>query len=397
MTDKLDADEVVLKYGLDELRRQADAVPEEDIAPDDKPDNVFSFRGKPIKPDPNYVKEKAANDELLVESSAEFSDSFIPPDPVVEGILNREYIYALTAHTGVGKTSVALLIAAHVALDRYIGDLEVEQGTVLFLAGENYVDVQMRWIAMAQQIDFDIKEIPVYFIKKRYQLSKKLPTLHRKAEELGGLTLVIVDSSAAFFEGDDENSNAQQGAHAAMLRELTTLPGRPAVLVLAHPPKNAGDDNLQPRGAGAYIAEIDGNLTLTKDGTSVTLHWQQKIRGPDFEPMNFQLKTVTHERLKSTKGKQLRTVIARHLSDAAQEEMLTVVRKEEDAVLRTIGQHPGSSMAELAKLLGWIRPNGEPNKQKVHRIVRQLKSDKLVSDERKRVKLTSKGEKAIEE
>jgi hypothetical protein len=398
MTDKLDADEVVLKYGLDELRRQADAVPEEDIAPDDKPDNVFTFRGKPIKPDPDYIKEKADDDELLVESSGEFSDSFVPPDPVVEGIINREYIYAMTAHTGIGKTSVALHIAAHVALDRYIGGLEVEQGTVLFLAGENYVDVQMRWIAMSQQMDFDIKEIPVHFIKKRYQLSRKLPALRRKAEELGGLTLVIVDSSAAFFEGDDENSNAQQSAHAAMLRELTTLPGRPAVLVLAHPPKNAGDDNLQPRGAGAYIAEIDGNLTLVKNGMTVTLHWQQKIRGPDFEPIAFQLKTVTHERLKSTKGKQLRTVIATHLSDARQEEMIKADRNEEDLVLRMIGRNPGTSSAEVARSLGWIdrNKNGEPKRWKVFRIVARLKDQKLVDDERGRLKLTKKGTKAME-
>jgi RecA-family ATPase len=73
----------------------------------------------------------------------------------------RRFIYALTGHVSKGKTAVALLWAAHVALARMLGNLEVEQGKVLYLAGENYVDIQMRWIAMAQQIDFDLNTIPV--------------------------------------------------------------------------------------------------------------------------------------------------------------------------------------------------------------------------------------------
>jgi hypothetical protein len=42
------------------------------------------------------------------------------------------------------------------------------------------------------------------------------------------------------------------------------MPGGPCVLVACHPPKNAGDDNLLPRGGGAFIAEMDGNLTGRK-------------------------------------------------------------------------------------------------------------------------------------
>jgi hypothetical protein len=63
------------------------------------------------------------------------------------------------------------------------------------------------------------------------------------------------------------------------------------VLVLCHPPKNAADDNLQPRGGGSYVAEIDGNLTVTKDDMAVELHWQTKLRGPDFAPVNFLLRS----------------------------------------------------------------------------------------------------------
>jgi hypothetical protein len=41
------------------------------------------------------------------------------------------------------------------------------------------------------------------------------------------------------------------------------------------------NDNLQPRG-GTYVAEIDGNLTVTKEDMTEELHWQTKLRGPGF-------------------------------------------------------------------------------------------------------------------
>ena len=70
-----------------------------------------------------------------------------------------------------------------------------------------------------------------------------------------------VDTSATFFELENENDNAQMAAHARLMRSLTTLPGGPVVLVACHPTKSAADDNMIPRGGGAFLAEIDRILT----------------------------------------------------------------------------------------------------------------------------------------
>jgi RecA-family ATPase len=128
---------------------------------------------------------------------------------VIEGVIMRKFVYALTGHVSKGKTAAALLFAAHIGLGKMLGNLEVEQGRVLYLAGENYVDIQMRWIAMAQQMDFDPATIPVCFRPGRFKLSEKMDQLRREVDGAGGVDLVIVDGSTAFFEGDDENSNAQ--------------------------------------------------------------------------------------------------------------------------------------------------------------------------------------------
>jgi hypothetical protein len=227
------------------------------------------------------AEDKAKPEERLLLSSAEFIQNFEAPDPLIEGIIMRKFIYALTGHVSKGKTAGALLFAAHIGLGKMLGNLEVEQGRVLYFAGENYVDIQ--WIAMAQQMDFNVGTIPVHFRRGRFKLSKKMDQLRVEVDQLGGVDFIIVDGSTAFFEGDDENSNAQAGTHAIRLRELTTLKGEPGVLVLCHPPKNAGDDNLQPRGAGAMIAEWDGNLTATKDGAVTTTLANQNSR-PGFCP-----------------------------------------------------------------------------------------------------------------
>ena len=80
------------------------------------------------------------------------------------------------------------------------------------------------------------------------------------------MSLLIIDTSAAYFEGDDENSNVQLGGHASGLRELS-LPGGPTTIINCHPTKNATDDNLVPRGGGAFLAEVDGNLVCTNATT----------------------------------------------------------------------------------------------------------------------------------
>ncbi len=337
----------------------------------------------------------AASRKRLTRSSAEFVAAFVPQEYVFDGILQRRFVYSFTGRTSAGKTAVLLLIAAHVALGRPVGDRSVEKGRVLYFAGENDVDVQMRWIAMSRQTDFDVEDIDVRFIPGRLKISEMMEHISTEIEATGELTLVLVDTSAAYFEGSDENDNKQAGTHARMLRGLTDLPGGPCVVVACHPPKNAGTDNLQPRGGGAFIAEMDGNLTAEKTDSAVELHWQGKFRGPDFAPISFQLRTVTHERLKTTKGRLIPTVVARHLSEAAQQAIEKTQRSHEDAMLKVVAAHPTASLAELANLLGWRMQDGGPYKMRVKRVLKTLEKAKLIKMERDGNMLTPAGEKAL--
>ena len=218
----------------------------------------FPPRGKPNGPGRNGNKP-------LILSSAKFVEGFVPPDYVIFGLLQRRFLYSLTGKTGAGKTAILLLIAAHVAEARKIIDRDVEQGRVLYLAGENADDVRMRWIALAQQMGFDLDTIDVHFIPGVFKISEMRDRIRAEIKQIGPVSLIIVDTAAAYFEGDDENYNTQFGDHARRtLRPLTTMPGEPCVIVACHPVKNASDDNLIPRGGGAFLNEMDGNLTAAK-------------------------------------------------------------------------------------------------------------------------------------
>ena len=190
------------------------------------------------------------------------------------------------------------------------------------------------------------------FIFGTFRISEALEYLEAEVEAIGGVSLVLVDTSSAYFEGEDENNNHQAGTHARLLRDLTNLSGGPCVIVACHPPKNANEANLQPRGGGAFIAEMDGNLTAKNDEGSVDLHWQGKFRGPDFAPISFELRQVTHQDLKDQRGRLLPTIVARHLSEIAKETIAKANDASQVELLKLVAKHPKASLAELANMVG---------------------------------------------
>jgi predicted transcriptional regulator len=218
-----------------------------------------------------------------------------------------------------------------------------------------------------------------------------------KAQNLpsGKIDAIIVDTSAAYFLGDDENNNPQMGAHARKLRTLTTLPGGPCVLVLCHPIKNANEQSqLLPRGGGAFIAEVDGNLTLWRTDDVTELWHTGKLRGPGFEPITFRLERVLCAALVDTKGRMSPTVRAVPISDTDKDDLARTTRSAEDAILIAILEQ-SRPIAALATACGWVSSSGEPQKSKAHRIIKGLAAAGLIRKGRgDTYELTERGDKA---
>jgi hypothetical protein len=337
---------------------------------------------------------------LLIKTSRQFVADFVPPDYIIDGLLQEGFLYSLTGATGAGKTAITLRLAASTALGVVFAGRETKRRRVLYLAAENPDDVRMRWIALSQHMHFDIDAIEVFFVEGVFKISQVKDRLKEEADKLGGdFGLVIIDTGPVFYEGDDENNRTQQGRHAAMLRELVSvIPGKPTVIANCHPVKNASSDNLLPAGGGNFLNQVDGNLTAAKTDSTTELHTQGKFRGVEFAPMHFRIKTVTHQNVKDSRGRLIPTVICEWVSDKEKERIAAQVVIDEDAVLKIISDDPKATQPNIATKMDWRLHNGEPNKMRAGRCIKALLKHKLIRETRRgNYVLTDDGKRALEQ
>jgi RecA-family ATPase len=335
----------------------------------------------------------------LLDAEA-FMATFTQPDYLVDGIIQRGRLMALTSMTGHGKTAVALYLAAMIATGQNIGNLEVVQGEVVILAGENPDDLCGRFHAACQFYGIDPAGLPIRVMPGNFPMSaeaaESLKQTLDKAERPAAL--IIGDTAAAYFDGDDDNHNVQMGAYARNLRVLTGCKGNPAVLVLSHPTKSADHEHLLPRGGGAFLNELDANLCLwsATQGEATTLHWQGKIRGADFQQVNFSLKQVKIDGLADAKGRPFISIVAT-LQTAEQAEGATQqALSEENTVLEWLRRQPGITVRNIATNAGWVSEKGVASTSKVHRLLKNLNRDKLARNWRGKWIITDSGKTELD-
>jgi hypothetical protein len=344
-------------------------------------------RPKPHQPTP--LPPPATNKPLIL-SSAEFVAGFRPPEYLIDGVIQQSYLYSLTARTGHGKTAVGMFMAQAVARGQSFHGHATKQGAVLFLAGENPDDVRARYLILADYHRFDPLTTPIHFIDGVVDIAACLPRIREEAARIENLALVIVDTAAAYFRGDDGNSNSQQGDFARLLRQLTFLPGKPACVVPCHPIKNASKENLSPVGGGAFLNEVDGNLTIWSNAEKhASMHWQGKFRGPEFEPMPFEMRVVESDRVTDANGVVMPSVVAVPISDLAVERTEADQESDENLIMKIVAASPRASLRHIAEVAKF-------SKGKVERIFHRLTEDKLMSKHRGgKYRLTDKGKKEL--
>jgi hypothetical protein len=372
-----------------------------DVVPDPIDDDYHPGPDAP-DPKPNGGPGNGKDEStFVVYSKADFVKGFHAPSYLIEGMLQRRFIYSITGATGHAKTAIALLICELVASPEtnvmLLGH-RVRKGRVVYFVGENPDDVRMRVIGADSRRSGDPLQDWISFIPGVFDIDKMFEKLEHEIERLPSpIDLVVVDTSAAYFLGNEELSNTQMGAHARVLRRLTTLPGGPCVLVLCHPIKHAAEPSqLVPRGGGAFLAEMDGNLTAWKATDMIVLH-HTKMRGPGFEPLSFELETIRTDKLADADGRMLPTVRAVPITESEEDAQVRRARADEDKLLKVMLGQQGLSIAELAKACNFVSATGEPHKSKVHRMLTSLARKPkpgFTDNNRDKWELTEKGKAA---
>lgn len=331
-----------------------------------------------------------------LQQAREFTEGFVAPEYLIDGVIQRGRLYTLTAPTGSGKTAVMLYVGIAMSRGDLVCERETEPGDVIYMAGENPDDVRARVIATLDAQGISPDECRLHFIPGTFSIRQDMKLLHEAIEQLPNVVLVVVDTLAAYFDGDDSNSNAQMLDFARVLRAMTTAKNKPAVIAPAHPIKNAAKTNLTPMGGSALLNEVDGNLCIWKRAEAVELHWQGKHRGADFEPLMFELKGIESEKVRDSKGRIMPTVMAQPLMETRALEIATQATTMEDRLLLNIKQYDGMSIRQRCVEIGMVNKDGEAKKSSLIKLLEKLQDEKLVNRIRSNWWLSERGEKAIE-
>jgi len=255
-------------------------------------------------------------------SETEYFKLIKPRDWLVRNMIERGFLYTLTAQWGGGKTAIAQLIAflmgtADEKIDASLGpDHAIKKGRATMLSGENPDEAFRRAYALKKTYGAK-SETRVTICPDLLPLDQYRQWIEEDCKKRGNLDFIIVDTYQAFFamSGADisENDNAEVMKFATVSRGLCTVPGNPAVIILCHPVKNVTDHKLMiPRGGGALMGATDGNLTLvTQDKRMVEMHHSDKLRGPGFEPLLFEIPIVYPDGLVEVDGTPSSSVVAR--------------------------------------------------------------------------------------
>lgn len=352
----------------------------------EEPDGFYAPIGEPAAP-------SRPETPIVFRTASIFVREYVPLRYTIEPFLRSASLYALTAKTGAGKTAFNVVAALAVATGRAdILGREVSQGRVAYLACENPDDIRMRLAIAAFILDIDLDALgaQIMILDTRAKPEAVHAELSSLAEQQP-FALVVIDTLAAFFDGDNINDAVQGGQFMRRLRPITQIAGLPSVLVAAHPVKNATEDALVPYGSGAILNEIDGNLTLWKKPETglVSLHWQGKLRGLEFEPAHFRFDISGCPDIRDAKGRDVQLPTLRPASEQSADDRQQAEADTDRTLLLAMIERPGLTIREYADATGVHRSS-------VSRKLLRLAKAKLAEQTLDKWHVTAKGRKAVE-
>jgi hypothetical protein len=154
---------------------------------------------------------------------------------------------------------------------------------------------------------------------------------------------------------------------------------------------------MVPRGGGAFIAEVDGNLAVVKKDGHLVLAPFHKFRGDMSWSEHYEIEVVRdHPKLRDARGRQMNSVFARPIGTGS----IAVLEKRADidmqSVLNAVHTNPSATPTNLARSLGWtFGPKEQPNVNRAKRILNLLSKDKLVRQVMGKWRITPAGEKEL--
>jgi|SRR5271165_1683514 len=325
-------------------------------------------------------------------SLPDFCAEFRPISYAVAGLMREGSLYTLTGRTSEGKTAFLVILALAVATglgEKLIGR-KVKQGRVAFCTAENPDDLRMRIMVACWVFNIDVRVIDrdILISDNRVAPEDIVEWIRDTGEKL---TLILVDTWQAYFDGRDPNNNAEAVSFTRRFRPLTSTNGQPVVIIAAHPPKQASNDDLLPYGGGGTLNEVDGNFTFRLDENGLCrFHWLGKIRGLSFDPLHFRIDKLDSPDVVTVEGNRVQMPVMFPVGEEAVEERAEAFAKLNLALLKAIAAEPTGSERKWSAVTGL-------NRRSTRAALGALRHDRLVALKARRWRLTKEGERMANE
>ena len=161
--------------------------------------------------------ELVTNVDVFETIDAGKMQAAIAADDFIEDLLIAGQMSVVYGPSGCGKTFFAADLAMHVAHGKAWRGRSVTQGGVLYIAAEGAYGIRNRIVAFQNTFggeDPPLAVLPsnVNLFDSEEDMERLLSTMRVKAQDYGGLSLIVVDTLARALAGGNENSNEDMGA-----------------------------------------------------------------------------------------------------------------------------------------------------------------------------------------
>ena len=204
-------------------------------------------------------------------------DSLPEQQPLIAGVLMQHSLHLLSGRDGTYKTFVAFDWAACLASGKLWQGREVNQGRVLYMAGEGAYGLQKRQAAWVTGWQTPLPAGQLTVLPCAVNLLRDEPRVEELCQLIADnqYVLVVVDTLRRFSGGADENATKDMGAVVDNLEKLKRAADG-SVLTIAHTQRSDKDT----RGASSIEDDTDIVWHTDKKNGQIELENQKMKDGP---------------------------------------------------------------------------------------------------------------------
>lgn len=216
-------------------------------------------------------------------------------DYTLKNYLPANSLCSIYGPSGSYKSFLAVSWACHIAADRKWAGKSVSGGTVMYIVGEGGIGVPRRvkaWENIHQRkvTNLALVNRPVFPVRCE-EVQEVVKAARDIQKEKGQpVQLIVIDTLARCFGGNDENDARDMGAFIEGCDTIKRETGA-TVLVVHHSGK---DDSKGARGSSSFRAALDAEFNVRRegDGGAIILTCTKMKDAEEPRPAAFDLKTV---------------------------------------------------------------------------------------------------------